>query len=237
MTNPTLKAEVRKITGRKVKALRKEGILPANIYGKKIKSQSVQVNIAELQKIHKDVGETGLVEIEIGKEKKPVLIHNIQKDPVTGLPIHADLLQVDLKEKVTANVHVELEGESPAEKQGIGTVVLYINEIEVKALPGDLPEKFFVDASSLSEVDQSVLIKDLPIDKEKVEIITSGETIVAKVEPPQKEEEIAPPPAPEGEVPAEGETPKEGEVPAEAATTETPGEVSGETPKEEDKKA
>lgn len=236
MSSPTLKAEIRKITGRKVKNLRKDGILPANIYGKKIKSQAIQINTSDLTKIHKEVGETGLLEIELGKDKRPVLIHNLQRNPVTDDPIHVDFLQVDLKEKVTAKVPVELAGESPAEKQGLGTVVLYVNEVEVKALPGDLPEKFVVDSSKLEEVDQSVLVKDLPIDRKKVEVVTTADTIVAKVEPPQKIEEVAPAAPAEGEVPAEGEATAEGEAPAEGAPVEGQGEEKKEEAKPREEK-
>lgn len=231
MDTQTLNAEARKIMGRKVKTLRKEGVLPANIYGKKIKSESIQIKADELAKVYKEVGETGIVELSISGKKKPVLIHKVQVDPVSDAPIHVDFLQVDLKEKVTANIPVELSGEAPAEKQGLGTVVLYINQIEVTALPTDLPEKFIVDTSGLTEVDQAVHVKDLPVNKAKVQITADPETIVVKVEPPQKEEEIAPPPPPEGEVPAEG-APAEGETPVEA------GEVAPEgtqTPKEEPK--
>ena len=106
-------------------------------------------------------------------------------------------------------VPIEIEGESPAEKQNLGTVVQQIHEIEVEALPTDLPEKIIVDASILVEVDQAIYVKDLKVDK-KVEIKTDLESIVIKVEPPTKEEvvEVA------AEVPAEGEAPVEGEKPA-----------------------
>jgi len=216
MDTKTLKAEARKVAGRKVKNLRKEGILPGNVYGKKIKSESVQVNLKDFSKVYEEVGETGLVSLEIGKEKKPVLIHNLQVQPVTDQPVHVDFLQVDLKEKVTAEVPVELIGESPAEKQGLGTVVLMLNEIEVEALPADLPEKFEIDKSTLTEVDQLVKVGDLKIDKTKVEVKTDAEEIVVKVEPPQKEEVVAPPAPAEGEVVAEGEeaATAEGEKPA-----------------------
>jgi large subunit ribosomal protein L25 len=207
MDTKTLKAEVRKVAGRKVKNLRKEGILPGNISGKKIKSESIQVNLKDFSKVYEEVGETGLVSLEIGKEKKPVLIHNLQMQPVTDQPIHVDFLQVDLKEKVTAEVPVELIGESPAEKQGLGTVVLMLNEIEVEALPADLPEKFEIDRSTLTEVDQLVKVADLKIDKAKVEIKTDAEEIVVKVEPPQKEEVVVAPAPAEGEVAPEGEAP------------------------------
>jgi large subunit ribosomal protein L25 len=217
MNKFTLKADVRKISGRKVKNLRKEGILPGNISGKKIKSEAVQVLLKDFEKVYKEVGETGLLTLEIGKEEKPVLIHNLQVNPVSDAPVHVDFLQVDLKEKVEADVPVELTGESPAEKQAIGTVVQYLNEIKVEALPMDLPEKFVVDVSELAEVDQAIFVKDLKVDRAKVGIKTGPEELVVKVEPPQKEEVIAPPAPVEGEVPAEGAVPVEGEVPAESA--------------------
>jgi large subunit ribosomal protein L25 len=218
MNKLTLKAEVRKISGRKVKNLRKEGILPGNISGKKIKSEAVQVVFKDFDKVYKEAGETGLVTLEIGKEEKPVLIHNLQVNPVSDVPVHVDFLQVDLKEKVEADVPVELTGESPAEKQALGTVVQYINEIKVEALPMDLPEKFEVDTSELSEVDQAIYVKDLKVDRAKVDIKTGPDEIVVKVEPPQKEEVIETPivaVGAEGAVPAEGEAPVDGTVPTE----------------------
>jgi len=227
-----LKADIRKVSGRKVKNLRKEGILPGNIYGKKIKSEAVQVVLKDFEKVYKEVGETGLLTLEIGKEEKPVLIHNLQLNPVTDAPVHIDFLQVNLKEKVEADVPVELTGNALAEKQAIGTVVQYVNEIKVEALPMDLPEKFIVDTSELAEVDQAIMVKDLKVDRSKVDVKTGPEEIVVKVEPPQKEEVVIPPAPAEAEVPAEGEvvTP-EGEVPAEGQLTEegTP------APKEEPK--
>lgn len=203
-----LKATTRKDVGRKVKLLRKQGILPANIYGKKIKSESIQIDLKEFLSVYKEVGDTKLFYIN----ERPVLVANIQKDPVSDSLLHVDFHQVDLKEKVEAKVPVELIGESPAEKQSIGTVVQYLNEIEVEALPTDLPEKFEIDISTLSEVDQMVHVKDLPYDKSKIEVKTDLEEILVKVEPPQKEEVVAPAPA---EVPVEGEAPAvEGETPA-----------------------
>src|SRR3990167_9496732 len=214
-----LKAEKRSIEGRKVKKLRSEGILPANIFGKKVKSQSVQVNLAEFQKVYKEVGETGLVELQVNGEKRPVLIHNLQLDPVSDSALHVDFLQVDLKSKVTAQIPVELVGEAPAEKQGLGTVVQYIDEIEVEALPTDLPDKFEINLASLVEVDQSVLVKDIPIDGKKVEVKTDVEQILVKDEPPheEKEEVVA---VPEEAPVAEGvsETPGEGAQPQEASS-------------------
>jgi len=250
MEKHTLKAQARKIVGRKVKSLRLGGILPANVFGKKVKSVSLQINLGEFKDIYNKAGDTGLVNLIIEggkgkKEERPVLVTNIQKDPVTDELLHVDFHQVDLKEKVEAKVPVELAGESSAEKQGVGTVVQYLNEIEVEALPMDLPEKFVLDISRLTEVDQAIYVKDLPYDKKKVEVKIDTETILVKVEPPQKEEVVAPPVPAEGEVPAEGVTPAEGEVSVEEGATPVPTDakatgkeavVSKEAPKEEKKK-
>ena len=211
MDKYALKAEKRKILGQKVKTLRKEGILPANIYGKKVKSLAIQISFKEFEKVYKKTGETGIIEMSVDKSTRPVLINNVQIHPVSDLPLHVDFLQIDLKEKVTAGVPVELIGESPAEKSGLGTVVQHINEIEVEALPTNLPEKFEIDLSRLSEVNQTVLVKELEVDVKKVEIKSDLEQILVKVEPPRKEEEEIVPVETEEEEGAEGEDEKPAE--------------------------
>lgn len=220
-----LKVQKRKETGRKVKKLRREGIIPANIYGSGFKSETIQVNSKDFDSVYKKAGETSVVDILVEGEKKalPVLIHNIQTNPVSDFPVHVDFLKIDLTKKVTADVPVELTGEAPAEKQGLGTLVQYLDEIEVEALPGDLPEKITVDVSILTEVDQSIMVKDLSYDKKKVEIKGNPEEVVAKIEV-QKVEVVEATPA--AEAPAEGEASVgEGGVP----------EDLGEKPEEEGK--
>ena len=212
MDKITLNVEERKLKGRKVKNLRRDGILPANIFGNKVKSLGVQVDSKHFKEVYLKAGETGVVELNLGKEKRPVLIHNVQLDPVSDLPLHIDFLQVDLTKKVTAQVPIELINVSPAEKQGVGTVVQYINEIEVDALPSDLPDKFEIDLSKLSDVNQTVQIKDIAVDKNKVEVKENPEEIIAKVEPPKEEKVEEVTVVPEGEV-AEGEAKApEGEI-------------------------
>lgn len=228
MDTKVLKAEVRKIEGRKVKNLRLQGILPANIYGKKVKSQAVQVSLKDFEKVYSEVGETGVVDLGVGEDVHSVLVHNVQLNPVTDKPVHVDFLQVDLNEKVEAEVSIEMTGESPAEKQALGTVVQYINEIQVEALPKDLPEKFIIDVSGLTEVDQAIFVKDVKVDRSKVEIKGDLEAIVVKVEPPQKIEEAPAPASAEGEVPVEGAAPAGGGVSAEGQSTEVPKEESKE---------
>jgi large subunit ribosomal protein L25 len=223
MPRLTLKAQKRKLLGRKVKKLRKDSILPGNIYGKKVKSKAVKVDLGEFSKVFKEEGETGLIDLLIDKKKLPVLIHNVQVDPVTDEPIHADFLQVNLKEKVVAQIPIELKGESPAEKQGLGIVVQYVDEVEVEALPTDLPENFELDLTSLEKVDDAIQVKDIKIDTKKVDIKEEKERILIKVEAPREEEE------------EEVAAPEETE--AEAEETQESGEETGEeTPKEEEKK-
>src|SRR3990167_2161773 len=236
MDTKTLKAEDRKIEGRKVKALRKQNVITANIFGNKIKSKSIQVSLKDFENLYKEVGETGVINLDFGSEKRPVLVHDVQLNAKTDEVLHIDFHQVDLKEKIEAEVPVELTGESPAEKQSLGTVVQYVNEIKVEALPGDLPEKFVVDVSELSEVDQAVFVKDLKMDRSKVEVKNDAEEIIVKVAPPQKEEVPAVPTPLPGEIPVEGGTPaSEGETGGEKPTGEaTPSgrESSGQSVKE-----
>lgn len=228
MDKKVLKASDRNLSGRKVKTVRKQGLIPGNIYGKNLKSKSVQVDKKEFELLYKDVGETGLVTLQLGDKEHPVLISNVQAHPITSDIIHIDFRQVDLKAKVTAEVPVEVVGESPAEKQAIGTVVQYLKEVEIEALPADLLEKFEVDASVLTEVDQAIYVKDLKFDKSKIEIKTNPDEIVVKVDPPQKEEVVETPivaVGAEGEVPAEGTESVEGQK----------GEQPADSPKEESK--
>lgn len=206
MNKHTLKAEERVLSGRKVKVLRKQGLVPSNIFGKKVDSKAIQIDSKEFQEVYKEAGETGLIELSVGGQKRPVLVHGLQLNAKTDQILHVDFLQVDLKEKVEAQVPVELVGESPAEKQSLGTVVQYVNEVTVEALPTDLPEKFEIDRSELVEVDQALYIKDLKIDSSKVEIKSDPEELVVKVEPPQKIVEEVAPVAVEGEPVAGEET-------------------------------
>jgi len=223
MKSIKLISKKRSVFGRKVKSLREAGEIPANIFGKKIKSEAISVGKKEFEEAYKQAGETQIIDLS----GKPVLISNIQYDPVNESYVHIDFRQVDLSEKITASVPLVFEGESSAEKQGLGTVVEQIDEIEVEALPTDLPEKIIVDVSVLAEVDQAIYIKDLKIPT-KVEVKDEPESIVVKVEPPQKEEVIETPVTEEGaetEVPTEEGVAKDGE-------TEKSAEEKNETPKE-----
>lgn len=182
MDKLTLQALKRTIAGRKVKALRAKGGLPANVYGKHIKSKAVEVDAKSFVKIFSKAGETGLVNLDIEGEMVPVLIHNVQYHPVTDSVLHADFFQVNLKEKVSAKVPIELIGESPAVKEKIGVLLILLNEIEVEALPADLPDRIAVDVSTLSTIDAVVKVKDVRVGG-TVKLLTDGESDLVKVAP------------------------------------------------------
>ncbi len=227
-----LKAEKRTVLGRKIKKIRREGLLPANVYGKKVASLSLQLDAKEFAKIYQEAGETGMIDLSVSGEKdvRPVLIHNLQKDPVSEDILHVDFRQVILTEKVTATIPVQITGEAPAETQKLGILVQQTSEIEIEALPADLPERFVVDVSKLAEVNQTIFLKDLTIDRKKIEIKTDPEQIIVKIEPLAKEEVVAPPAA--AEVPAEGAAPTEGEAPKTEGTDVAPAETKPEEGKE-----
>lgn len=213
---PKLKVAKRKVEGRQVKGLRKQGILPANIFGKGLKSLAVQIALKDFMPVFGSVGETGIVELKVEGEDKvrPILIHNVQLDPLSSKPLHADFHQVDLKEVITADIPVEIIGEAPAVAQKIGILIQPLSEIEVEALPGSLPDKFEVDVSLLKAVDESILVENLKVPT-GVKILTSAKEVLVKIEPPAKEE-VAPPPV--EEVAAE-EKPVEG-IPSEEKPVE-----------------
>lgn len=235
MPKLSLEAKKRIVLGHKVKKLRKEGSLPANLYGKNIESQALEVAIKDFQGMFAKVGETGLIDLKFGEETRPVLIHNVQRHPLTNEPLHVDFHQVSLKEKTTATVRVEFVGEAPAVREKIGILIQPLSEVEIEALPQDLPEHLEVIISSLSQVGNTVTVGDIKVDKEKVTIKTSPEEVVAKIDALAKAEEVAPSPPTEGEAvtPVEGGGSQKGEEVKEGETQEKPAEAAEKKEKEE----
>lgn len=183
-----LQAKTRKIFGRKVKSLRRQNIIPANIFGKKIESQGIQINQFEFQKIYGKAGETSLIHLEVdGSEAKPVLVSMVQVHPASGDLIHVDFHQVDLKEKVNASVPIHLVGEAPAVKEKGAVLLQVLSEVEVEALPTDIPSQFEIDISSLVEIGDQLTLKDIALDSSKVVInLPLEETIVLTQEPKEE---------------------------------------------------
>jgi large subunit ribosomal protein L25 len=230
-----LKVEKRTVLGKQVKALRRAGILPCNIYGKDLESTAVQVPEKDFLEVFKEAGETGLVDIELGDKKTPVLIHNMQKN-FRGKILHADFFQVNLKEKVKTMVPLEIVGEPKAVLEKIGILMNILSEIEVEALPAELPEKVEVNVEHLANIDDQVTVADLKI-PEGVTVLTEAEQVVSKIAElvskeaqEQAAEEAAAAEEASAEAGAEAATPVEGEAPAEgeAKTEEKPQEAAAE---------
>jgi large subunit ribosomal protein L25 len=241
MKRESLKVEKRSILGKKIRKLRREGILPANVYGKEFKSVSVQVPIKDFLSVYGRAHETGLVDLGINSEIIPVLIHNVQIDPVTQTPLHADFFKVNLKEKITARVPVIAAGEAKAVIDKTGLLEQPVSELEVEALPTDLPERIEVNVDKLEKVDDQITVSEVKA-PEGVTIITDASQVIFKIGElvtKEMEAEIA---AAEAEAQAAateaqaeaGAAPAEGEQPQEAPSTEAPAAEtkSEEKPKE-----
>jgi len=212
MAKLKLKVQKRNIFGRKVRKLRQEGILPANVYGKKIKSQAVKLSLADFSSAYKKAGETNLVDllIEGKKEVVPVLIDNVQIDPISDRPVHADFHQVSLTEKIKTEIPIEFVGESPAVAQKKGILVHLLTEIVFFALMRGLPRRIEVDVSLLKEVGDTIKISDIKVG-EKVSVSVSADRLVVKIEPPTKIEEDKAPVEETEEGASTEEQPEEGE--------------------------
>lgn len=180
MKHPKLVVEERKITGKLVKKLRREGILPGNVYGKDIKSTAVQVSEKDFIKTYKEVGETGLVDLEIKDKTMPVLIHNVHKNYRNDI-LHTDFYKVNLKEKIKAMVPVEVIGEPKAVTEKLGILMQLLSEVEVEALPEELPEKIELNVESLAEVGQHLTVEDLKVTG-GAQITTDASQIVVKID-------------------------------------------------------
>lgn len=206
----------RVLEGRKVGQLRRQGLVPANISGNLDKTVPVSVDARKFEKLYEEVGDTGLfyVTVEGDKAERPVLISDVQLDPITAQVLHVVFRQVDLTEKITAEVPVELIGEVEIKD---ATVVTLHDVVEVEALPQDFPEKFEIDISKFTQVGDMVAYKDLEFDRSKVSLTIDEEQLDEPVVMVQEvKEEVEPEPTAEVAEGAEGEAaaPAEG---AEAA--------------------
>lgn len=156
--------------------------IAAVVYGPDVTNASIEVDYAEFKKVLKEAGESSLIELSIEgeKEKRLVLVHEIQKDPVEDFFLHVDFLQPDLKEETEAEVPLVFEGEAPAVKDLQGTLVKNMSEIEVSALPQNLPHEIKVSLESLKTFEDRILVKDLVLPN-NVKATANPEEIVALV--------------------------------------------------------
>jgi len=183
-----LSSETRKEIGQKLNSLREEGKLPAVVYGTDIESLPISVDYKEFEKVFKNAGETTLINLKVEGKEYPVLIHDIQTHPVTERFLHVDFYQASLKEKTEATVPLVFEGKSLAVEELEGTLVKSLMELEIKALPQNIPHEIKVDVGVLETFEDHILVKDLPI-PEDVEVLKDEEEIVVSVVPPEEVEE------------------------------------------------
>lgn len=183
MNRLPLKATEREILGKKVKKLRKEGIIPGHVFGKKLETEHVSVKAKDFIKVYSEAGETSLVDLKIGEEKtRPVLIRQVQRDPVRGEVLHIDFYQVNLLEKTTVDVPILLIGEEPEiVHTGEAVVIQPMMEVSVEALPSDLPENIEVDITALIAIDDAITVADLSVSA-GVTILAEPESVVVKLD-------------------------------------------------------
>jgi large subunit ribosomal protein L25 len=175
----TIKAKKRDI-GANLEILRKGGEMPAVFYGMGKESTPISVSIIDFKKIWRDAGESSTVAVSTPEGDLNTLIHDVQVNPITDEPIHADFLVIDVNKAIQVNIPVEFEGVSNAVKGGLGTLVKVLHEVEVEALPKDLPHNLVVDISKLETVDDQILVSDIVLPK-GVTMITPREEVVASI--------------------------------------------------------
>ena len=209
----------REVNGKKVRFLRRGGLIPCNIYGHGIESQPVQVEARKLSQIISRAGGTDLIALKMGGADASgmVLIRDVQRNPMTGEPIHVDFYQVNMSEKLKADVPLVFVGTAPALKLKNVSLMHAMTALEIEALPDDLPHNIEVDISGLALPEQSIHVKDLKVSS-KITILADPDQMLIKVAEVRKavEEEV-----PAAEAPAEGEE-VEGEEKEEAAPEEKP---------------
>ncbi|PIQ66408.1 MAG: 50S ribosomal protein L25 [Candidatus Zambryskibacteria bacterium CG11_big_fil_rev_8_21_14_0_20_42_18] len=188
----TLKAETRDIHT-KPEIVRKGGKIPAVFYGKKEASTPISIGKVEFLKVWREAGESSVVTLETPEGVKESLIQDVDLDPITGNPRHADFYVFEKGHKVEVELPLEFIGVSPAVKDLGGILVKVIHELEVIAMPKDLPHNIEVDIGSLSNFEDQILAKDIVL-PQGVELKENPEEVVALVSAPreEKEEEVAP---------------------------------------------
>ncbi|PIW90848.1 MAG: 50S ribosomal protein L25 [Candidatus Nealsonbacteria bacterium CG_4_8_14_3_um_filter_39_7] len=184
-----ISAQIRDKGDKDLSALKKEGFLPGVLYGPKIGNKNIKIGVKEFATVYKGAGESSLISLIVpdqgGKEEKfSVLIHQVDFHPLNGEIIHADFYQPNLTEKVTTKVPLVFEGISLAVKDLAGTLIKNIQEIEVRALPQDLPHELVVNIEPLKTFNEEILVKNLIIPA-NVEVLKSPEENVALVLPPK----------------------------------------------------
>lgn len=182
-----IKAAKRGVSGKGVQALRKDGLMPAVVYGPKQEATPIEMNQREFAKALDKAGESTVISLSVDGEAHNVLIHDVDYDPVTNVARHADFYAIVKGQKVTVEIPLTFVGESPAVKQG-GNLVKALHEIEIEADPMSLPHELTVDISSLVEMNSHIVAKDIVLPA-GVSLVTAADEVVATVVLAKEEEE------------------------------------------------
>jgi large subunit ribosomal protein L25 len=208
MANNELSVQPRDQLGKAVRKLRRAGHTPANVFGRSLESRAVQADTAELLRLFRTSTRNAIINLSVDGESAPrtVVVRAVQREPVTGQILHVDFYQVSMTEKMRAEVPVVLVGTSDAVATYGGVLMKMIETIAVDALPADIPAQFEADITALTELEQSLHVRDLHIDESRISVHTDPDVVVARVAAPRRaaaEEEAAAAPAEEGaEAPA-----------------------------------
>jgi len=189
----TLPAKTREITGKKVSELRNQDMIPAIIYGKAITPQNISLSAKDFDKVFKQAGDTTVIDLQIDESKThhQVLIQNVEYTPIRDRINHVELLAISLTDKVKVSIPVILINTETAEKLG-GNLILNLDEIEVEALPNDLPHQIEIDCSVFTEFGHTIYIRDLQLNK-NVKILEELDSPIVSFDAPEKiEEEVKP---------------------------------------------
>lgn len=197
MDKIVINATKRTVTGKQVKTLRKQGILPGVVYGHKFDPTPISMNLREASKILRNVSQSRIVVVDIEGNQVSSLVRERQKDYIRNEYTHIDFQAVSMTEKLRTQVSVVVHGISSAVKNYNGVVFVETDSIEVEALPGDLPENIMVDISGLDEIGQSILVKHIQLG-EGVEILNDPEEVIVVIT--AGAEELVEEEAPEAEV-------------------------------------
>ena len=175
----------------KLATIRSNGMVPGVVYGARVENTSISVPSVAFKKIFKEAGESNAIVLDLEGKKIDVLIHDVQVDPVHGFSIHVDFLAIDINKPVEVAVPLEFTGVAPAEKLGLGTLVKVLHEVEIRALPKDIPHTLSVDISSLETLEHQIHAKNIVLPS-GVTLITDAEEVIALVAAAKEEKEEAP---------------------------------------------
>ncbi len=179
-----IEANKRTVKGKKVGVLRREGILPGIIYGRRGKKNlepiPIQLDRHEASKIINTLTGSSLVTLDVDGQEYPAILREAQKDVIYGTLLHVDFLAVSLTEKLSTAVPIELIGQAPAEISMAAVVVTGVSELEIECLPQDMPERIEVDATVLVDIDSAIYVRDLDIG-DNIDVLTDPDELVAAV--------------------------------------------------------